>query len=125
MVCTMAGWRGLVGVWLAVFVCGVSFAVVQFAIANFMGAALVDVIGGIVSLLALALFLQVWQPRDCWQHDGKGSQASGVTSDRDSVRTIAWAWAPWAFLSAVVFLWGLPPVTAMLEGRTLGGNQKG
>jgi lactate permease len=123
MVCTMAGWRGLIGVWPAVLVCGVSFAIVQFVIANFVGAALVDVVGGIVSLVALALFLRFWQPRECWQHDGKGSQASRMTSNRDSARTIAWAWAPWAFLSVAVFLWGLPPVKATLEGRTLGGDQ--
>jgi lactate permease len=33
------------------------------------------------------------------------------------LRAVAWAWAPWAFLSAAVFIWGLPPVKAMLEGR--------
>ena len=56
MVCTMAGWRGLVGVWPAVLVCGASFAVVQFAMANYVGPALVDVVGGVVSLVSLAMF---------------------------------------------------------------------
>jgi lactate permease len=123
MVCAMAGWRGLVGVWPAVLVCGVSFALVQYAIANFVGPALVDVAGGIVSLLALALFLQVWQPRECWQHGGQGSRASRMTGGHDSARRIAWAWAPWAFLSAAVFFWGLPPVKAALEGRTTAGDR--
>jgi lactate permease len=61
MVATMAGWRGLVGVWPAVLVCGATFAAVQFAMANYVGAALVDVVGGVVSLGSLALFLRLWR----------------------------------------------------------------
>ncbi|NBW85365.1 MAG: L-lactate permease, partial [Planctomycetia bacterium] len=37
MVAALAGWRGLVGVWPAVLVCGATFATVQFAMANFVG----------------------------------------------------------------------------------------
>lgn len=114
MVATMTGWRGLLAVWPAVLICGGSFAAVQFAMANYVGAALVDVVAGIVSLVSLAAFLRWWQPRDCWQH-GAGQSTACVTND--SARTIAWAWMPWALLSIAVFCWGLPPVKATLEGR--------
>jgi lactate permease len=121
MVATMAGWRGLLAVWPAVLVCGGSFAVVQFAMANYVGAALVDVVAGIVSLLMLAGFLRWWQPRECWQHGTERmtgiSHAEPVPVSDDSIRSIAWAWAPWAFLSVAVFCWGLPAVKATLEGR--------
>ena len=138
MVATMAGWQGLLAVWPAVIVCGGSFAVAQFAMANYVGAALVDVVAGIISLVTLAGFLSWWQPRECWQH-GPGrfsskpaapardmrppAHAVRTTNDtfldaNDSARTIAWAWAPWAFLSVAVFCWGLPGVKATLEGRT-------
>ena len=63
LVWVMAGWRGVVGVWPALLVCGGSFALVQFLMANFHGPWLVDVAGGLVSLVCLALFLRVWQPR--------------------------------------------------------------
>jgi lactate permease len=116
MVATMAGWRGLLGVWPAVIVCGGSFAVVQFAMANYVGAALVDVVAGIISLVALAGFLRWWQPRECWQH---GTNATKRDANDDSARAIAWAWAPWAFLSVAVFCWGLPAVKATLEGRAV------
>ena len=124
MVCTMAGWRGLVGVWPAVLVCGASFAVVQFAMANYVGPALVDVVGGVVSLVSLAMFLRVWQPRECWRYDGAAAHAAQTAevdhmhAQHDTPRTIAWAWMPWVFLSVAVFLWGLPPVKAALEGRS-------
>ena len=118
MVVTMAGWRGLAGVWPAVLVCGASFAAVQFAMANFVGATLVDVVGGVVSLVALAGFLCIWQPRQTWRHgDGWSMSVRAEASARDPAARVAWAWAPWAVLSVVMFLWGLPPVKARLEGK--------
>lgn len=135
MVATMTGWRGLLAVWPAVLVCGGSFAVVQFAMANYVGAALVDVVAGIVSLVSLATFLRWWQPQECWQHGEvkrgqapaavktepvafpKLSQQEPVPDSNDSARTIAWAWMPWVFLSVAVLCWGLPAVKATLEGR--------
>jgi lactate permease len=118
MVATMAGWRGLVAVWPAVLVCGGSFAAAQFLMANFVGAALVDVVGGVVSLVSLALFLGVWQPATCWRHGTADSRPAALAAGpHDPARTIAWAWMPWAFLSLAVFCFGLPPVKAVLEGR--------
>jgi lactate permease len=116
MVATMTGWRGLLAVWPAVLVCGGSFAAVQFAMANYVGVALVDVVAGIVSLVALAGFLRWWQPQECWQH---GAQQADAPVANDSARVIAWAWMPWVFLSVAVFCWGLPAVKATLDGRLL------
>ena len=115
MVCMMSGWRGLVGVWPAVLVCGLSFALTQAAMANLVGAALVDVVGGIVSLAALAVFLRLWRPGACWRH-GAAPPADGG-GPPDSPRRMLWAWTPWAFVSVAVFVWGLAPVKAVLEGR--------
>ncbi len=118
MVCTMAGWRGLTGIWPAVLVCGGTFAGVQYAMATFVGAALVDVVGGVVSLVTLAVFLRGWQPKAVWRHgDGWSQPARERESCGDSPRRIAWAWMPWVFLSVAVFAWGLPDVKAFLEGR--------
>jgi lactate permease len=94
MVATMAGWRGLLAVWPAVLVCGGSFAVVQFAMANHVGAALVDVAAGIVSMVALAGFLRWWQPRECWQYGTERASkpaAQARESDRVSSKPAAQA----------------------------------
>jgi len=128
MVVAMAGWRGLVGAWPAVLVSGGSFAVLQFVMANYAGAALVDVVAGAGSLVATAVFLRWWRPREIWRHGLAADATSmGNDADRDAVRAdepatdtatrIAWAWAPWALLSIVVFAWGVPQVKAVLEGR--------
>ncbi len=115
MVVTMAGWRGLAGVWPAVLVCGVSFAAVQAAMANLVGAALVDVVGGLASLVALAAFLRVWKPREIWRYPSAAPAA--LDAAPDSAARVAWAWMPWVFLSVAVFAWGLPGVKSALEAR--------
>jgi lactate permease len=66
LVWTMAGWRATLEIWPALLVCGGSFAVVQFLASNFHGPRLVDVAGGVVSLICLAALLRVWQPRRTW-----------------------------------------------------------
>jgi lactate permease len=64
LIVTMSGWRGLRGAWPAVLVCGGSFALVQFAWSNLVGPELVDIVGGLVSLGAVALLCLWWQPGD-------------------------------------------------------------
>lgn len=75
LVVVMSGWRGLRGCWPAVLVSGGSFAAIQCAIANFHGPALVDVVGGLASLVLLAIFLRFWQPREIWRFPDEPPQA--------------------------------------------------
>lgn len=58
------GFRSLRTVWPAALVAGVSFAVTQFAVSNFVGPELPDVLAALVSLICVILFVQVWRPRD-------------------------------------------------------------
>jgi lactate permease len=109
LVWVMAGWRGVLGVWPALLVCGGSFAAVQFAMANWHGPTLVDVAGGLASMLALALFLRVWQPREPWLFPGETAVPATEAKPLDR-RAVASAWVPWVLLTAFVFAWGLPQV---------------
>jgi lactate permease len=118
LVWVMSGWRGVVGVWPALLVCGGSFAAVQFAVANYHGPWLVDVAGGLVSLISLALFLRVWQPRQVWHFADEQPVAQENTATAYTSRQIAYAWTPWLLLSLFVFLWGLPPVKVALGAST-------
>ena len=67
LVAVMSGWKGVKGCWPAILVCGGSFATIQFFTSNFHGPALVNVFGGVGSLLALTVFLQFWQPKEIWR----------------------------------------------------------
>jgi lactate permease len=124
LVATMSGWRGLVGVWPAVLVCGGVFAVLQFAWSNFVGPELVDIVGGLASLAALAGFCRVWKPREVFEFAGETTMVAvpAATPARAAVGTqiprpvLIRAWMPWVFLSVMVMLWGLGSVKAFLNG---------
>ncbi len=120
LVVTMSGWRGLRGVWPAVLVCGGTFAVVQFAWSNLVGPELVDIVGGLASIAAVALFSRVWQPRAVWEFPGAARQNNWAETHAVSRGAITRAWMPWFFLSIAVMLWGLAPVKALLNGGPRG-----
>jgi lactate permease len=116
LVATMSGWRGVMGCWPAIVVCGGSFAGIQFAIANFHGPTLVDVVGGLGSLAMLTLFLRFWQPREIWRFPDEPIAAEPTSAAPLTRRQIVYAWVPWALLSIFVFLWGVPEFKTMLNG---------
>ena len=118
LVWAFAGVRGMVGVWPAILVAGLAFAIPQFVISNFHGPWLVDVVSSVASMGALALFLKFWSPAQVWLLPGEGtagSPAAATTSDASRGEVIR-AWLPWGVLTALVFLWGLPQVKAWLDG---------
>jgi lactate permease len=129
LVVTMSGWRGLRGVWPAVLVCGGTFAIVQYLWSNFIGVELVDIVGGLTSIAALALFVRVWQPKEIWDFEASRDPGSGIRHPASGIRgpepipsraAVTRAWMPWLFLSIAVILWGLAPVKAFLNGGPRG-----
>jgi lactate permease len=117
LVWVMAGWRGVIGVWPVLAVCGGSFASVQFVMANYHGPSLVDVVGGLVSLVCTALFLRVWRPRELWHFPHEAEDRANhppASIPTFTTRQVVSAWVPWALLTVFVFLWGLPPVKRAL-----------
>jgi lactate permease len=133
LVWAMAGWRGMIEVWPACLVSGLSFALVQFAVSNYHGPWVVDIAGAVASILCLVLLLKVWQPKRTWTFpaevepgDGSGDAVPAVPAAGAGVVEYAspgaagaqspWlAWMPWIILSVVVFTWGLPTVQAQLK----------
>ena len=112
----MSGWRGLMGCWPAVVVCGGTFALLQFVTSNYHGPALVDVVGGLGSLIVLAAMLWFWQPRTIWRFPGEPSAAEIEKLPPLIMSQVIKAWMPWVFLSLFVFAWGWPSVKLALSG---------
>jgi lactate permease len=81
LVRAMVGWRETFEVLPAILVVGVSFAVTQFVWSNFIDSNLVDIAGGLVSLIATVMFLRFWQPRRIWRfEDDPAPDAQAVTA---------------------------------------------
>src|SRR5205823_18945 len=66
LIWAFAGFRGMLAVWPAVLVTGVSFAIPQFLISNFINPWIVDIGASLVSMACLVLFLKVWHPKELW-----------------------------------------------------------
>jgi lactate permease len=127
LIWAFAGRRGMVQIWPAILVCGVSFAIPQFLVSNYIGPELVDVIAAMCSMAALVAFLQFWKPAEIWtsttlrghEHDDsevevvKGAATSFGKPDRS---TVLKAWMPWVILTVVIFVWGLPYTKGFLNG---------
>ena len=67
--------RDTLPVWPGLLVCGVVFGGIQFYWSNYRTAALVDIIGGMVTLLVLTLFFKVWQPTKIWRYPASRAEA--------------------------------------------------
>src|SRR5882757_3400935 len=66
LIWVFAGWRGMKEIWPAIFVCGVSFAVPQYLISNFINPWIVDIGASLISMACLIGFLKIWQPKTLW-----------------------------------------------------------
>ncbi len=115
-----AGVRSLRTCWPAALVAGLSFALTQFAVSNFIGPELPDVLASLVSLLCVILFVQVWKPRDtaeymaAFAHASPGSTGSSSegnpqtgqpAGERPTLGQTLLAWLPWLLVSLVVIIW--------------------
>src|ERR1700723_1798315 len=138
---TMVSWRETFEVFPAIAVVGVSFALTQFCWSNYVDSNLVDIMGGVVSLVAVLAFLRFWKPKKIWRFDYEDrAGAPAVATEKISddvvgewtarnfdglvaVRTysagqVLKAWMPFAILSLFVLLWGLPKIKLAMNQAT-------
>ena len=123
LIWAFAGRKAMWDIWPAILVTGLSFAIPQYLVSNFIGPELVDFIAAIVSMVCLIAFLRVWQPKTIWTSPtmrGKDISAAEAKPPRAPVRhsraDLVRAWTPWAILTVAVFIWGLPPVKDFFNG---------
>jgi lactate permease len=141
LVKTMVSWKETFEVFPAIAVVGVSFALTQFFWSNYVDSNLVDIMGGVVSLVAVLAFLRFWKPKKIWRFDyddkpavpvaatGKiaddvggewtARQFDGLVQARTyTAGQILKAWMPFAILSLFVLLWGLPKIKLAMNQAT-------
>ncbi|KVD52420.1 L-lactate permease [Burkholderia ubonensis] len=133
LVFMMDGLRGVRQTWPAALVAGGSFAITQYFTSNHLGPELPDITSSLVSLVALAAFLKVWQPGSARQaargaaggtvasgggaaalagFGGFGSSTSREASPYTFAQTLR-AWSPFLILTGVVTVWSLAPFKAL------------
>jgi lactate permease len=146
LVRTMVGWEETFEVFPAILVVGSSFALVQFFWSNYVDSSLVDIMGGVVSILVTVVFLRFWKPRKIWRFDydeksvplplpseeiaddmgGEWSASNFAQAKLGRFEPscsyapgkILKAWMPFAILSLFVLVWGLPRVKLAMNQAT-------
>ncbi len=123
LIWAFAGRKAMMEIWPAILVTGLSFAIPQYLVSNFIGPELVDIIAALISMVCLIGFLRVWKPKTIWTSPSlKGHEADGGESSepspvvRHSRADLIRAWTPWAILTVFVFVWGLPVMKTALNG---------
>jgi len=115
VVWAFAGWKGMKDIWPAILVTGVSFAIPQFVISNYINPWIVDIGASLISMGCLILFLRVWQPRQLWLSPalrGNDESASTMTAAPAMDKTPlsqAQLWGallPWIIVCVVMLIWG-------------------
>jgi L-lactate permease len=104
LVGVMGGWKALRGVLAGAAVCGIAFASVQFAVSNFVGPQLTDILSSLAAIVSLVGLLLIWKPEG----------AAAPPPHHHRAREVAVAWAPYGLLVLFVLLWGLEPVRTRL-----------
>jgi lactate permease len=115
VVWAFAGWRGMKEIWPAILVTGVSFAVPQFVISNYINPWIVDIGASLISMGCLILFLRVWQPRQLWlspalrdRDESAATMATAKPLDKTPLtQSELWsALLPWIIVCVVMLIWG-------------------
>ncbi|RAS95395.1 L-lactate permease [Bacillus cereus] len=104
----MDGLKGVRQTWPALLVAGSSFAITQFITATFLGPELPDITSALVSLVSLALFLKVWQPKEIYQSGQANREVAATTAasmPKLTLGKVVKAWSPFIVLTVMVVIW--------------------
>src|SRR5579859_1547382 len=123
LIWAFAGWRGMIEIWPAILVTGVSFAIPQFLISNFINPWIVDIGASLISMACLIGFLQVWKPKVVWtspalrSHDDSASAArkSSGSSKTPSSAQVWMSLLPWIIVCVILLLWGTNYIKGILN----------
>jgi lactate permease len=137
LVLMVSGRRGVRAVWPASVAAGLSFAVVQFAVSNYISPELTDIIASLASAAVLVALMQIWSP-SAPESDAAAAPlarrpaiAGAATADPAlELRTLAdegrpiprremWrAFAPYIIIIVVLGVCSLTAVTTALDKET-------
>ena len=116
LIWAFAGWRGMKEIWPAILVTGVSFAVPQFLISNFINPWIVDIGASLISMACLIVLparsgsrRRSGPRRRCARTTTRpatmpAAEAAGPQADH--AREVWMALLPWIIVCVVLLLWG-------------------
>jgi len=113
-----AGFRAMIEVWPAILAAGATFAITQYLMAVYSGPWLVAIVSAAVTIVVLVVFMRFWQPRRTLNVDREDITGQARRHHGHSAAKVFNAWLPWLVLSLIVFVWGLPSVSAWMDSHS-------
>ena len=131
--------RGVRQVWPAALLCGITFAIAQFATSNYLSVPLTDIVASLVSAAAVVGFLQVWHPAESYTEElepataggaGGGTSDAGAAAGEDVARhdppaEVLRAYSPYLIIIGVFVIAQIPAVLDALDSVTVLFNWPG
>jgi lactate permease len=124
LIWTFAGFRGMKEIWPAILVTGVSFAIPQFLISNYINPWIVDIGASLISMACLISFLKVWKPNAIWtspalrsRDDSAGtlSKKPAKSSKKPTTAEVWFSLLPWIIVCVILLAWGTNAVKGVLN----------
>ncbi len=112
----VTSWKNVFAIWPGLLLAGALFSGIQFYWANYQDFGLVDIIGGMVTLIGLTLFLKIWKPKEIWRFPQE--PAATLQGREHSFGQIVHAWSGFLLLSLFVVLSGVPAVVTALNAAS-------
>lgn len=123
LIWAFAGFKGMIEIWPAILMAGVSFSISQLLMSQYHGPWLVAIVASVTSMILLIGFLKIWHPKKIWsmEHDGPNRVLS--KGHGRSTKEVVAAWTPWVILSIAVFTWGSQKGKTLLNTLAIGGHK--
>ena len=127
LVAIVDGWRGIRETWPVALVCGIVFAVGQYATSNLISVPLADVVASLLSAAAVVALVRVWHPRReqvpaviaGGAADEPTEEFAQRVANPDDRAEVARAYAPYAIIIAVFVICQITAVKNLLDKATV------
>ena len=117
LIIVMAGPRRALEVLPAIIACGVSFAAMQFAVSNYVGPELTDIMSSLTCIVVMIAVLKLWKPASIMR---LATDKPITAAKTHSGKEMFMAWLPYLLLVVAVLTLGEPAIKAAVDRWTNG-----
>ena len=115
LIVVMSGRKRAVEVLPAIAACGLSFALTQFLVSNYLGPELTDILSSLICIIVMVLVIKLWKPKTILRLDGDQPVAAIA---RHTPAEIFSAWVPYLLLVVFMLVWGVPSIKLAINRWT-------
>jgi len=115
---SMSKGKGVKGTIKTILVTGISFAVTELLVSNYVGAELTAVLSALVCLACTATFLKFQEKSDPWLFEGEKASVAAITDFHP--KELVLSWLPYLLLAVFIICSNLPSTKAFIAGTAPG-----